>query len=283
MIPIEKLTLIEAQDIEYVLTDIDDTLTVDGMVLPETYNALWDLYSKGVSVIPVTGRPAGWCDLIIRQWPVQAVIGENGAFVFYRNEEEFYSLVHPSIPEPAESVRQRLDEIKTAVLREVPGSRVAKDQFARLYDLAVDFNEDPPRLGYEAAAKIKRICECMGAVAKISSIHVNAWFGDYDKLAMTKLFFGRVHKMDENEIRKKVVFCGDSPNDEPMFSFFSKSVAVANIKDFIGTGNEDNKEGGRSDAAKNPVITHLPVYVTRSRGGIGFAEFSAELIRKKFG
>ena len=33
---------------------------------------------QGKLVIPITGRPAGWCDHIARMWPVDAVVGENG-------------------------------------------------------------------------------------------------------------------------------------------------------------------------------------------------------------
>ena len=42
-----------------VLTDIDDTLTTHGRLLPEAYAALAQLRAAGLLVIPVTGRPAG--------------------------------------------------------------------------------------------------------------------------------------------------------------------------------------------------------------------------------
>ncbi|MFC7611804.1 HAD-IIB family hydrolase [Teichococcus aestuarii] len=65
--------------LRYVLTDIDDTLTTDGRLPAEAYSALQALDAAGIAVIPVTGRPAGWCDAIARHWPVAAVVGENGA------------------------------------------------------------------------------------------------------------------------------------------------------------------------------------------------------------
>ena len=74
--------------LEFLFTDIDDTLTDEGLLLPTAYSALWSLTQAGVHVIPVTGRPAGWCELIARQWPVQGVVGENGAFYFrYHNKK----------------------------------------------------------------------------------------------------------------------------------------------------------------------------------------------------
>ncbi len=64
------------------LCDIDGTITSDGRLSASAYAALEALQSAGLLVIPVTGRPAGWCDLIARFWPVAAVVGENGAFYF---------------------------------------------------------------------------------------------------------------------------------------------------------------------------------------------------------
>src|SRR5438045_7850324 len=63
-----------------VLTDIDETVSTQGHLTTEAYGALAALKEAGLLVVPVTGRPAGWCDMIARFWPVDAVVGENGAF-----------------------------------------------------------------------------------------------------------------------------------------------------------------------------------------------------------
>ena len=83
---------------------------------------------------------------------------------------------------------EKLGKIKQKVLREVEGCAVSSDQFSRISDLAIDFCEDVPQLPIEAVKKIKEIFVQSGATAKISSIHVNAWFGDYNKLEMTRIF-----------------------------------------------------------------------------------------------
>ena len=246
------------QQIRYVLTDIDDTLTDEGKLSAEAYSALWELSEAGFSVIPVTGRPAGWCDMIIRQWPVDAVIGENGAFVYYFEENQLVSFVHPSVAD-SDSI-SRLEAVYEAVKAELPLVRKAKDQFSRIYDLAIDFNEDPPRLGYEAAVKIRDICHKMGAEAKISSIHVNTWFGSYSKRDMAELFFAEHFGLSSERFRSCAVFCGDSPNDEPMFEYLPHSFAVANILDF------------------SDILVHKPAYISDSRGGMGFVEIAAKLI-----
>ena len=54
--------------IRFVLTDIDDTLTEKGRLPAASYLALERLQQFGIKVIPITGRPAGWCDHIARMW-----------------------------------------------------------------------------------------------------------------------------------------------------------------------------------------------------------------------
>jgi len=259
MNPIQQLDAQRILKIKYILCDIDDTITTKGKLTAESYHAMWKLHDAGYKVVPVTGRPAGWCDLIIREWPVEAVVGENGAFVNYFEEGHLKTFTHPSVA--SADIHEKLEAVKKACLEGVPGCRVAKDQFARIYDLAIDFNEDPPYLGFQAAEEIKAICESMGAEAKVSSIHVNTWFGRYDKLTMTKLFLKEV--LHETDITDQVLFFGDSPNDEPMFSYFPNSCAVANILPFVDQ------------------IKHLPPFVTAAEGGAGFAEAIAYILSHK--
>lgn len=258
MKPISEMTAASLSSVRYILHDIDDTITNDGKLLPESYAALWKLSRAGFKVIPVTGRPAGWCDMILRQWPVDAVVGENGAFVDYFEGSTKKRFFHPAVPK--ERLSEKLDEIKEACLKEVPGCRVSKDQSYRVCDLAIDFNEDV-HLGLAAAEKIRAIAGRFGAVAKVSSIHVNIWFGDYTKVGMAELFLRQ--QLGEDRLEDKVIFFGDSPNDEPMFERFPLSVGVANIRPFAGS------------------LEHLPAFVTEGEGGIGFAEAAELLVRMK--
>jgi len=260
MIPIAEMPVGDRRAIRFVLTDIDDTLTDAGKLPAESYSALWRFHDAGIRVIPVTGRPAGWCDLICRHWPVDAVIGENGAFAFYLQDDRLKVMTHPSAPEPNAN-RERLDAIAREVYEAVPGTRPAKDQFSRLYDVAIDFREEPPILGLDAARKIKSIFESHGARAKISSIHVNAWFGSYDKVSMAEHLLRERHRLETGDPQqnRQVAFCGDSPNDEPMFAAFRNSIGVANVTEY------------------GPDLKTEPRYVTRLPVAGGFAE-AAEVI-----
>src|SRR5215469_13335357 len=167
---ISLMTAGEAKGVRYVLMDIDDTLTREGKLLASSYTALWTLKEAGLRVIPVTGRPAGWCDLIARQWPVDGVVGENGAMYFrYLDGERRMLRVYARDPAARAADRARLDEIRAAVLAEVPGAAVAADQAYREADLAIDFCEDVPPLPRAAVDRIVEIFVRHGAVAKVSS------------------------------------------------------------------------------------------------------------------
>ena len=103
------------------------------------------------------------------------------------------------------------------------------------------------------------------ATAKASSIHVNGWFGSYDKLGMTRMLMRESFGVDLDAQRETFVFAGDSPNDQPMFAYFPHSVGVANVADMLNR------------------ISSPPGYVTRGRGGDGFAELADALIAARAG
>lgn len=257
MKPLREFT---AQNIRFVFTDIDGTLTSDGRLPADSYQALWNLHKKNIAVVPITGRPAGWCEMIARFWPVEAVIGENGAFYFrYLNQKMCRHFVRTEKQRIAD--QKKLKVLEKKILKSVKGSAVSSDQFSRLFDLAIDFCEDVPRLPKTSVNKIVEIFKDAGAIAKVSSIHVNGWFGKYDKLSMCKKYLKREHKLELDDIQDQVVFVGDSPNDEPLFKGFKNSFAVANIKEFLGD------------------LKHKPTYIASQPEGSGFVEVSETLLR----
>lgn len=251
--------------IDVLFTDIDDTITDEGRLGDDAYAALWKLDRAGVRVVPVTGRPAGWCEMIARFWPVAGVVGENGGFYFrYRDKKMVRRFVETSEAARAAN-RAKLERVRDDALREVPDCAIASDQFCRLLDLAVDFAEDVGPLPDSDVTKIVSIFERHGAVAKVSSIHVNGWFGDYDKLGMCKTFAREELGLDLDSAadRARCAFSGDSPNDEPMFGFFENSFAVANVRAFSAR------------------IAKPPKYVAAQNGGRGFVEIADALIRQR--
>lgn len=246
-------------NLQFLLTDIDDTLTDEGHLGAEAYEALWNLHDRGIHVVPITGRPAGWCEMIARVWPVSGIVGENGGFYFRYHEKKMQR--HFFFDEATQvQNRAKLKKLESEILSKVPGCDLASDQFCRLMDLAIDFCEDVPALPASEVKKIVSIFEAHGAQAKVSSIHVNGWFGTYDKLTMTLKFLEKEFGVSAEKAKEVCGFSGDSPNDEPMFKYFPHSFAVANIQNFI-------------DQIKNQ-----PTYVTKNRGGQGFTEIAKAIL-----
>lgn len=256
----KPLAALDARAIRAVLFDIDDTLTTAGKLTAQAYSMMERLKQAGRRVVPVTGRPAGWCDHIARMWPVDAVVGENGAFYFAYLRGKLFKRFHEDAAARAQR-RARLEAIAREILASVPGCAIAADQPYRETDLAIDYREDVAPLPLEAAERIAALMRKAGLQAKISSIHVNGWFGGYDKLAMTRTLFAEQFAIDLTAANGAVVFAGDSPNDSPMFGFFDNSVGVANVRRFEG------------------ALAQRPKYVTQAEAGAGFAELGEHLLR----
>jgi HAD superfamily hydrolase (TIGR01484 family) len=259
--PLAEMPRETRRAIRGVLTDIDDTVTTHGKLTPAAYAAMERLRRAGKLVVPITGRPAGWCDHIARMWPVDGVVGENGA-LWMRYDEKRRKLVRAWAVDHRQrrANRARLDAVAQRVLREVPGAALASDQAYREADIAVDFCEDVPPLPREAIDRIVAIMEQEGLTAKVSSIHVNGWIGRYDKLGMTRTFLADALAIDLDAERGRFVFAGDSPNDAPMFAYFPNAVGVANVRAFL-------------DRIATP-----PAWITRAEAGEGFVELVDALL-----
>ncbi|HUN67379.1 MAG TPA: HAD-IIB family hydrolase [Burkholderiales bacterium] len=262
MTPLSRMR--EPARLRGLLFDIDETLTTEGRLTAGAYSAMETLKRAGRLVVPITGRPAGWCDHIARMWPVDAVVGENGAFYFRFTDGRLVKRFQDDEATRAMH-RAQLKDIGERILREIPGCALASDQAYRESDLAIDFCEDVPPLPLETAERIAALMRAEGLTAKISSIHVNGWFGGYDKLAMAKRLFSEAFALDADTLRRDFAFAGDSPNDAPMFAYFDHSVGVANVARFAG----------RMEAA--------PKFVTRNAAGAGFAEIVAHLVGQSAG
>ena len=250
-----------AANLRYVLCDVDDTLTLHGRLHAATYQALEALSEAGLIVIPITGGPAGWCDLMARIWPVDGVIGENGALHFYIDRQAGQLVRHFWAP-AAQRKRDldRLQQVARVIVEQIPGCRVSGDQGYRETDLAIDYAQDVTPLPRADVQRIVALFEQAGAQARVSSIHVNGWFGEYDKLKMALRVLEQRYEVDSVQAREQVLFVGDAPNDAPMFDFFPLTVGVNNIRPFL-------------DRLPTP-----PQWITAGDGGLGFAELARFLI-----
>jgi hydroxymethylpyrimidine pyrophosphatase-like HAD family hydrolase len=145
---------------------------------------------------------------------------------------------------------------------EFRGIELAADQAFRVSDIAIDVCEDRKPLPDRTVHRLIARLEEMGATVKLSSIHINAWIGNFNKLQMIRELLRDGHRLSDSRMQTSCIYLGDSPNDEPMFAYFCNSIGVANIRAFA------------------PRMTALPRYVTKRPGGFGFAEFAALALRR---
>ncbi len=243
-------------------TDIDDTLTRDGAIEPVALEALHALAAAGLPVVAITGRPLGWSQPFARQWPVQAIVAENGAVALIRQGEEVLTeFAQDAATRAVNATRLRATE--TRVLREVPGATLARDSAGRVTDIAIDHSEFA-QLDDAAIARVVAVMQAEGMVATVSSIHVNGWYGHHSKLTAAQWMLQRLFGRRLQDELPHWVYVGDSTNDQPMFQAFPLSVGVANLWCF---------------AAR---LQHWPVYITEGERGAGFAEVAAALLAARF-
>jgi HAD superfamily hydrolase (TIGR01484 family) len=259
----------QLKTIRGVCLDIDDTLSTHGKLTAEAYAALWALKEAGFAVVPITGRPAGWCDHFARFWPVSAIVGENGAFSFYMTTVEGAPSRRDRLDTPGaitapDERRARLDGLWRKILARFPQAKLASDQAYREHDLAIDFCEDVPAWPRADIDALVEFCQAEGAHAKVSSIHVNAWFGEFDKRrGFAHLLAHAPASLALPGLEDEWIFIGDSPNDEPLFKAFRHSVGVANVTAFLDR------------------MTAPPRWVTSGESGEGFVEFADKLIHSR--
>jgi hypothetical protein len=259
--PPAPLGAFDARGIVGVLTDIDDTLTTDGLLTPDAYSALCSLARAGIRVVPVTGRSAGWAHMVAKTWPVAAVVAESGGLYLYVDPAD--GRLHQRMHASAQRVnadRARLLACAQRVMAAVPGLAPASDNAYRLVDLALDYCEELPRV---PAAEVERAITMFrdaGFSARASSVHVNAWAGAFDKAPTALACLAERFGDAGPEAIARWAFIGDAPNDASMFAAFPNSVGVANILPHLAT------------------LPRPPAYVTRGASGEGFVEFARHLL-----
>jgi HAD superfamily hydrolase (TIGR01484 family) len=244
-----------------VFTDIDDTLTTEGAITPDALQALQNLKAQGLMVIPITGRPVGWSMPFASTWPVDAMVSENGAVALLHNAQpnQVNKIYQQDLATRTQNF-QKMKRIAQRVLKEIPGTVMAQDSDGRETDIAFDhseFHNLPP----EQIQQVLKLLKEEGMTATVSSIHINAWFGDHNKWHGAQWILKELTGRNLKEELDQWVYVGDSTNDQVMFEHFTHSVGVANIRRF------------QND------LKHLPAYIAAQERGAGFAEVAAALAR----
>lgn len=283
MKPLAQWPVDSRRAIRGVFTDIDDTLTHDGLIAPEALQALGDLQAAGLTVIPITGRPIGWCEPFMAgtngpAWPVDAMVAENGAVAFVPGTANAVTsqinLRRPSDKREALSKRYqqatavrtanrlRMDAIAAQICAEVPGVELSRDSAGRETDLAFDYAEFAQH-SPDTVQRVLTLLQSHGMQTTVSSIHIHGCFGDFNKWTGACWIVRELLGRDLSAELDQWVFVGDSGNDQAMFQHFTHSAGVANIARFV------------------PQLSHLPAYVTPSARGAGFAEVARAILEAR--
>ena len=251
-------------------TDIDDTLTTDGAITPDARQALADLKAAGLHVIAITGRPIGWCEPFVRgdavagiaPWPVDAIVAENGAVAFARENHGTLSKLYQQSQAVRDSNFTKMQQLAAEVLRTVPGTVLSQDSPGRETDIAIDHSEFT-HLPADKIARVVQLMQSAGMNATVSSIHINGWFGDHNKLEGARWIVRTLLKRQLDDEIDQWAYVGDSTNDQIMFQHFNNSVGVANIRRF------------------EAELSHPPRFVSPSERGAGFAEVAQAILQAR--
>lgn len=228
--PLQQLPEAALRPVLGVLTDIDDTLTRNGTLDPAAAAALDALRAEGLPVIAITGRPQGWSEPFARDWPVAAIVAENGGVALIRDGTRLAIEYAQDAATRAHNAL-RLRAAAERVQREVPGATLARDSAGRVTDIAVDHAEFA-RLDDAQIERVVALMRDEGLQATVSSIHVNGWIGTHDKLSGARWIVRRLYGRDLDAELPRWVYVGDSTNDQAMFGHFPLSVGVANLLHF---------------------------------------------------
>lgn len=253
------MTPVALRAVQGVLTDIDDTLTCDGSLMPAALDALQQLQAAKLPVIAITGRPMGWSMPFARTWPLAAIVAENGAVALFRDAQGTLHVEYAQDAATRTANAQRLREVARLVQQQVPGAQLTRDSAGRVTDLAIDHSE-LEHLDAGRIAQVVALMRAQGMSATVSSIHINGWFGSHTKLSGARWIVQRLLHRSLDEELDRWLYVGDSTNDQEMFGHIPLSVGVANLLRF------------------EHELTVWPAYLSRGERGDGFAQVARALL-----
>jgi HAD superfamily hydrolase (TIGR01484 family) len=253
----------EASSLSGLVFDLDDTLLDHGELSEAAYASLFRLREAGLLLVACTGRPAGWAEVILRQWPIDAAIAENGAVARFKEPSTKGAprlrMIFPGDREAAGARRDELYALAEELCRRFPDAALADDNAARFTDVALDIGEHR-RVAAEQVLAMRAEAERRGVHTLASSVHLHLSFDAADKATGTRRLLTTCFGEDPARARVAYAFVGDSGNDAAAFAAFATTIGVANVRAYL---------------SRLPVP---PRYVTQAAMGQGFAELARHLV-----
>ncbi|WP_437756045.1 HAD hydrolase family protein [Sorangium sp. So ce1389] len=247
MKPLSLLTADAASALAGVIFDLDDTVLDHGALTEAAYGALFRLRETGLALIACTGRPAGWGEVIQRQWPVDATIAENGAVALVREQAEPLAdprgAVAPSAGRIAaldgldrdarQARRTELIALADDMVRRFPAAALADDNDQRVTDVTIDIGEHR-RVPPEDVQRMRAELRERGVRTLLSSVHLHLTRDPSDKATGAVRLLSTRFGEDPTRARYRYAFVGDSGNDGVAFAAFALTFGVANVRAHLG-------------------------------------------------
>jgi len=252
------------RDLVGLFTDIDDTLTTEGAITPDALQALAGIRAAGLHMVAITGRPLGWSEDFAATWPIDAIVAENGAVALVPSRDGTLSRRYQQDAATRARNFARMQAVLARIEHEIPGAHRATDSAGRECDIAIDHSEFV-RLDDATIAAVVALMKSEGMHATVSSIHVNGWYGEHNKLEGARWIVRELWGRDLDAEMARWAYVGDSTNDALMFERFAHSIGVANVRRF------------------EAALSHRPRYVAPSERGAGFAEVVAAVLESRAG
>ena len=262
LLPLPQWAATARSNLIGVFTDIDDTLTTEGAITPDALDALSHLKAAGLHVVAITGRPVGWSVPFVTAWPVDSIVAENGAVALLPLPGGTLQKRYQQDAATRAANFDRMQQVLARIEREIPGARRATDSPGRETDIAIDHSEFT-RLSEDTIASVVALMRSEGMHATVSSIHINGWYGDNDKLEGARWIVRELWGRRLDDEIDRWAYVGDSTNDQLMFRSFAHSIGVANVARFV------------------PRLEYLPRYVTEGERGAGFAEAARAILSSR--
>jgi HAD superfamily hydrolase (TIGR01484 family) len=242
----QPLTPERLTDIRLIATDIDGTLTREGKFTTELLQAIDRLNARGIALLLVTGRSAGWVSAVNHYLPVAGAIAENGGVFFDRDRSDFDLITRlESIEEHRAQLANRFWELQARYPQIVESS---DNQFR-----VTDWTFDVAGLTDLELSEIESQCQQWGYSFTFSTVQCHLKPPHQEKgtgiLQVLKEYFPAIKPT-------QLITVGDSPNDASMFDRvrFPHSVGVANIQHYTSQ------------------LSHQPQYLTTASEVAGFCE-----------
>jgi len=255
MRPLHALSAGEARRLTGLVFDLDDTLLDHGALSEAAYGALFRLRASGLRLVACTGRPAGWGEVLQRQWPLDATVVENGALAFVGRRATPVDVIAPAA---RRARRDGLLALAGEIVERFPETALADDNDARRTDVTLDIGEHR-EVPVVTVQTIRALARDRGVRTLASSIHLHLTLEADDKASGTLRLLAQQFGEDATAARARYAFAGDSANDAAAFAAFHTTFGVANV------------------ASHLRGLTVPPRYLAEASMGLGFAEIAARL------